>query len=43
MEWHSTAVSVSRLSPATEVDVDLADINFANGGNNAVAAQEASE
>ena len=36
-EWHSTALSVSRLAPAAEADEDLADFNFGDGAKNAAA------
>ena len=42
-EWHSRAVSVSRLAPAAEADEDLADFKIGDGANNAAAGQEASE
>ena len=42
-EWHSTAVSVGRITPAAEADEDLASFNFGDGANNAGAAPEGSE
>ena len=41
MEWHSTTVSMSRLSPAAEADIALADLKIGDGANTHAASHDA--